>query len=135
MFPGFERRRIDLADAEINLEEDWQRFSAYLDAQGTDPASMDRVALQYLHLVTDEDPETARQAQLGVYDNLLGVDRTVEHAAENWLTGTIEEVQATLAEYDRLGFDEVLLHPMSTQLAELDRQLRLYRRHLLSEYQ
>jgi alkanesulfonate monooxygenase SsuD/methylene tetrahydromethanopterin reductase-like flavin-dependent oxidoreductase (luciferase family) len=136
------KRRLDHADGWIApprstavLEEDWQRFSAYLDAQGTDPASMDRVALQYLHLVTDEDPETARQAQLGVYDNLLGVDRTVEHAAENWLTGTIEEVQATLAEYDRLGFDEVILHPMSTQPAELDRQLRLYRRHLLSEYQ
>jgi alkanesulfonate monooxygenase len=135
------KRRLDHADGWIAapappavLEEDWQRFAAYLDAQDSDPASMDRVALQYLHLVTDEDPEAAREAQLQVYDNLVGEDRTVEHAAENWLTGTIDEVKATLAEYDRLGFDEVILHPMSTQPGELDRQLRLYRRHLLSEY-
>lgn len=135
------KRRLDHADGWIAaprtpsvLEQDWERFSAYLDAQGTDPGSMDKVALQYLHLVTDEDPETARQKQLQVYDNMVGADRTVEHAAENWLSGTIDEVQETLAEYDRLGFDEVILHPMTTQPADLDRQLRLYRRHLLSEY-
>ena len=138
---GSVKRRLDHADGWIAaprspavLEADWERFAAYLDSQDTDPASMDRVALQYLHLVTDEDPGAARERQMRVYDDMVGADRTVEHAAENWLTGTIEEVKSTLAEYDRLGFDEVILHPMTTQPAELDRQLRLYRRHLLSEY-
>ncbi len=136
------KRRLDHADGWIAaprspeiLEKDWERFSAYLDSKGTDPASMDTVALQYVHLVTDEDPESARQTQLNVYDNVVGEDRTVEHASQNWLSGTIDEIKGTLAEYDRLGFDEVILHPMTTQPAELERQLKLYRRHLLSEYE
>lgn len=135
------KRRLDHADGWIAaprstdvLEKDWQRFSSYLDSKGTDPDSMDKVALQYLHLVTDEDPEAARKAQKKVYGNLVGADRSVDHATKNWLMGTIDEVKQTLGEYDRLGFDEVILHPMTTQPAELDRQLRLYREHLLPAY-
>ena len=135
------KRRLNHADGWIAapsppdiVERDWERFSAYLDSQGTDPEAMDTVALQYLHLVPDEDPDAARNAQLNVYENVVGADRPVEHAAENWLTGTIDEVKSTLAEYDRIGFDEVILHPMTTQPAELDRQLGLYHRHLLPEY-
>ncbi len=135
------KRRLGHADGWIaaprsteTLEKDWEEFAAYLDAEGRDPDAMDKVALQYLHLVTDEDPEAARTAQRNVYENMVGSGRSVEHATQNWLTGTIDEVKATLEAYDRLGFEEVILHPMTTQPAELERQLRLYRRHLSSEY-
>ena len=116
------------------LEKDWAEFSSYLDAEGRDPDAMDKVALQYLHLVTEDDPEKARKRQRNVYDRVIGADRPVEHATKNWLTGTVDEVRETLDAYDRQGFDEVILHPMSTTPGELDRQLRLYRELLSPAY-
>lgn len=116
------------------LEADWTEFAEYLESTQRDPATVDKVALQYLHLVPGDDTEQAHRVQRTVYGDILGDDRSVDHATENWLTGTVEEVIATLDEYERQGFDEIILHPMTHTSAELDRQLRLYRKFLLAEF-
>lgn len=116
------------------LEEDWSILADFLDSQGRDPDGVDRVALQYLHLVPGENPDQARRVQQKVYGGIIGANRTVADATESWLTGTVDDVKATLAEYERQGFDEVILHPVTTTPAELDRQLRLYNEILLPEY-
>lgn len=116
------------------LEADWAEFEEYLESRGRDPDTSDKVALQYLHLVPDGDEEHARRLQRKVYGGMVGAGRSVEYAMESWLSGTVEEVRATLDSYRAQGFDEVVLHPMTDEPAELDRQLRLYRRFLLSEY-
>lgn len=135
------KRRLLHADGWISvpndpaiIEQDWERFSLFLDEKGRDPADYDKVGLQYLHLVRDEDPESARQKQYKAFEHVVGDDRSVEDASEMWLTGTIEEVKETLAGYDRLGFDQVILHPLATEPGELDHQLDLYRDHILPEY-
>lgn len=116
------------------LEADWSELAEHLASTQRDPAAMDKVALQYLHLVPDDDAERAHREQRTVYGDVLGDDRSVEHATANWLTGTVEDVLATLSEYERQGFDEVILHPMTHTPGELDRQLRLYQRFLLTEF-
>ncbi len=135
------KRRLRHADGWIAppratgvLEADWAAFADYLESRGRDPDAVDKVALQYLHLVPGEDPDRARRVQRRVYGGIVGAGRTVDEATRNWLAGTVEEVQATLEEYERQGFDEVILHPTAHTPAELDRQLRLYRRHLLPAY-
>lgn len=116
------------------LEQDWTAFAEYLDAKDRDPDAADKVALQYLHLVPGDDADQARRVQRNVYSGVVGPDRSVEYATDNWLTGTVDDVLGTLAEYERQGFDEVILHPMTRTPAELDRQLHLYRKFLLAEY-
>ena len=116
------------------LETDWSQFADHLESTGRDPDGLDKVALQYLHLVPGEDGEQARRVQRKVYGGIVGSDRSVDEATRNWLTGTVDEVRSTLAEYERQGFDEVILHPVTQRPGELDRQLRLYRRFLRSEY-
>lgn len=116
------------------LEADWAEFEAYLESEGRDPASLDKVALQYLHLVPGEGEAQARRVQRKVYGGMVGPGRSVEYAMENWLSGPVEEVLETLEAYRAQGFDEVILHPMTDEPAALDRQLHLYRRFLLSEY-
>ncbi|WP_336346217.1 LLM class flavin-dependent oxidoreductase [Halalkalicoccus ordinarius] len=116
------------------LKADWSHFASYLESKEIDPDAMDKVALQYLHLVPSEDPEKVRRTQQNVYDRVIGADRSVDHATANWLTGTVDEVKETLEAYESQGFDEVILHPMSTNPAELDRQLQLYQQFLLPEY-
>lgn len=135
------KKRLGYADGWIApprdtaaIQSDWAEFADYLETQGRDPDSLDRVALQYVHLVPGKDGEQARREQRKVYSGMIGENRTVEEATGNWLTGTVDEIRTTLAEYESLGFDEVILHPVTQTPAELDRQLRLYEQFLLSEY-
>lgn len=135
------KRRLRYADGWIAaprstdiLEDDWAEFATYLDSEGQDPDFFERVALQYLHLVPDDDSNRAERAQQRVYGEILGSDRSVSHAADNWLTGSVDEVTATVEEYDRQGFDQLILHPMTRDPGKLERQLRLYRDELLPSY-
>lgn len=116
------------------LEHDWAAFSEFLESEGRDPGTADKVVLQYLHLEPGHDEEQVRRRQQKVYGGVVGTDRSVEAASANWLTGTVDEVTATLAEYERQGFDEVILHPMVRTYTDLDRQLRLYRELLCPEF-
>lgn len=116
------------------LEHDWNEFADYLESQGRDPAAADKVALQYLHLVPSNDADQAHRVQRKTYREMVGPDRSVDKALENWLSGTVDDVIADLSEYERQGFDEVILHPMVHTPAELTRQLRLYEEFLHSKY-
>jgi alkanesulfonate monooxygenase len=133
------RRRIDHADGWIaapgdvdTVGADWAHFADRLAGTGRDPEDVDRVALQYLHLVPTDDPELARAKQRRAYRRLLGGDRPVEHAERNWLFGSLPEVRETLAAYEGMGFDEIVLHPVTNTPGTLDDQLSLWRDHLLS---
>lgn len=116
------------------VESDWNAMADYLEAQGRDPDGVDKVALQYLHLVPGEDAAQVERVQRKVYDGLVGPDRSADYAMANWLSGTVDEVREHLAAYERLGFDEVILHPVAREPGELDRQLRLYRDLLRPAY-
>lgn len=116
------------------VEHDWAAFSDYLESEGRDPETADKVLLQYLHLEPGHDEEQVHQRQQKVYGEIVGSNRSVEAASANWLTGTVDEVTATLTEYKRQGFDEVILHPMVRTHTDLDRQLRLYRDLLRPEF-
>ena len=113
------------------LETDWAAFANSLDARDRDPDSVDKVLLQYLHLVPTGNGDHARREQEKVYDAVLGPDRSIDYAMENWMTGTADDVRATLETYETQNFDEVILHPMARTPADLLRQLRLYRDELL----
>lgn len=135
------KRRLRFSDGWIApprapsvLEADWAIFCDFLGSSGRDPDTVDKVALQYLHLTPTDDPDEARRFQRNVYRNMLGEGRSVTEATENWLLGTIGEVEETLAAYERQGFNEVILHPLTSDPAELERQLRLYRDHFLPRY-
>lgn len=116
------------------LENDWNAFSEYLDSLGRDPELADKVVLQYLHLEPSSEREQVHRSQRKIYGEIVGADRSVDQASENWLTGTVDDVRDTLTEYERQGFDEAILHPLARSPAELERQLRLYREHLLPAF-
>jgi alkanesulfonate monooxygenase len=135
------QRRIDHADGWIAsprdtgvLENDWSYFEGRLEETGRDPEDVDRVGLQYVHLVPIDDPELARAKQRKAFGRMLGTARTVEEATGSWLSGTVPEIHETLTIYEEMGFDEVILHPVTNTPGELHRQLSLWRDHLLSEF-
>ena len=136
------QRRIDHADGWIAsprdtdiLENDWSHFADYLAADGRSPDNVDKVALQYIHLVPSDNPEVVYPQQRKIYRRLLGGDRSIEHPEQHWLFGTASEIRETIATYERQGFDELILHPVTNTPRTLENQLELWRDHFLSTYQ
>lgn len=121
---------IAAPDTMEHIEHDWNAIRSHLEAIDRDPDAVDRVALQYIHVEPSDDPGHVRRQQRNVYDKLVGADRPVDYAMQNWLSGTIEDIREQLTEYERIGFDEVILHPVARQPAELDRQLDLLQSHI-----
>lgn len=135
------QERLDHADGWIappraldTLESDWTDFAAHLESQNRDPSTVDKAALQYIHLEPTDDSDRARRVQQNVYRQLIGAGRSVDHASQNWLSGTVDEIRDTLEGYERQNFDEVILHPVSRNPDELDRQLSLWDEYLHGQF-
>lgn len=116
------------------LAQDWADIADYIDEKGRDPRRIDRVELNYLHLVPGVDRDVALEKQRKVLGEFFGPERDIEEVEDNYLTGTVEEIQEKIARYAELGIDEVILGPATNDPAELHRQLELWDKHLLSEF-
>ena len=116
------------------MEKDWADISAYLDDRGRDPALVDRVALQHVHVVPSDDREAVERKQHKVFADFLTEKRGVAWADEYFLTGTVDDILDRLREYEAAGTDQVILHPAAHEPRELDRQLDLWKDHLLPAF-
>lgn len=116
------------------LEQDWKRFAEFLTENGRDPGDAYKVGLQLAHVVPEVDEGRVMEVQRNAYRDISGPDRPIDDAMDSWLSGPVDEIIARLDEYETQGFDEVILHPVVSESAKLNRQLRLFRDLLLTEY-
>jgi alkanesulfonate monooxygenase SsuD/methylene tetrahydromethanopterin reductase-like flavin-dependent oxidoreductase (luciferase family) len=114
------------------VEAEWEIVSDYLDSHGRDPSDVDRLLLNYTHLVADGDSDDVESAQRAVFEDLYSPQRGFDHARKNCLTGSIDEVIGQLDSYRELGLDEVIVGPATQNPKELDRQMDLLSNQVLS---
>ena len=105
----------------------------YAANEGVDPDTLRFVELQYTHVV-DDDPDVIEDEQAETFREFYGPNRGFEHAQENCLVGSIEEIREQLAAYEDLGIDEVIVGPAAHDPAALDRQMELISERLLPQF-
>ena len=106
------------------LEADWNEIAAHLERAGRDPSTLDRVGLNWLHLVPGVGSEVAREKQRRVFVARRGAGpERAETAMENQLSGSVEDVRGQVEAYERLGFDQLILGPTTHDPADAERQL------------
>lgn len=115
------------------VEYDWNAIRNHAEENGRDPNEIERVELQYIHVVDDDDPDVVEAEQRKTFDRYYGA-RGYDHAAKSCLVGTIEDIQDRLHGYEDLGFDQVILGPAASDADELDRQMDLITEHLLPDF-
>lgn len=108
------------------LDRDWADISDHLSRADRDPTTYDRVGLQRAYLVPGADESVAIEKQRRVFAEKADV----ETAMQQYLTGTVEEIRAGIERYRDLGFDELILDPVTHDPADAASQLRLYEDHL-----
>ncbi|MFB6206357.1 MAG: LLM class flavin-dependent oxidoreductase [Haloglomus sp.] len=113
------------------LTATWNDIAAYLEDHGRDPGSLDRLALNYGHLVPGTDGEVARKQQRKIYGRAVGPDRSVDFAMRHNLSGSVEEIRDDVAAFRDEGFDQLIIGPMAYDRTELDAQLEHFGEELL----
>lgn len=109
---------------------DWADIDAYLNAKGETPAAYDRVIMTFTHLYPNLETSEARTRQRSLVDRFSHWG----YAKDNYTLGSIEDIIARLREYEAIGFDEVILSPITSDLHALDQQLEHWADHLLPAF-
>lgn len=113
--------------ARDKLSEDWDEITSYVEDHGRDPATLEKIGLNWLHLVPGVDASVAREKQQYVYEEKDGSDRDV---MTQYLSGTAGDVKSQLTEYERAGFNEVIIGPVVHEPTQVEAQFTAYLDHL-----
>lgn len=129
--------RIHLTDGWIagpwnpeDAESDWTDIEAYLRDRDADPNSYDRALMTFTHLFPNLDSEESRDRQRTLVERYSHWG----YAKQNYSLGSVEDVRERLRAYEEIGFEEVVLTPITPDLHQLDRQLELWAELLLPEF-
>ncbi len=115
-------------------EDDWAAIRAHAREEGVDPDDIDRVALNYAHVVETDDREEAHGVQRAVFSEFFSPNRGFEHARDTCLVGSLDDVQRRLEAYEEAGFDQVIAGPAAHEPDDLDEQMELLTEYVLDEW-
>lgn len=114
--------------------QDWEEISEFLRENDRDPNSFDRVALYRTYIVPRVDSETAKEKQRKRFVNVIGADQEIDYAEKRYGLGSVEEIQADMAQYEAEGFDQVDIIPSTFNVKELQEQIALLDKYILTPF-
>lgn len=113
-----------------DVRRDWRVVSDHLVANGRDPATLTFGATQFLHVVETTSRDTALAEQIPRFVDVMGEHRTLEDLRASYLTGTIDDMKATVAELRAAGLEYLILTPLVDDPAQID----LIVRHIVTPF-
>ena len=110
-----------------DVANDWQVVQEHLTAQGRDPATLTFGATQFLLVTEEGDRGKALEEQMPHFLEIMGAHRTEEDLRASYLTGTIDDILATIESLHEAGLQHLILTPLVSDPA----QLELITRHIV----
>jgi alkanesulfonate monooxygenase len=110
-----------------DVQNDWRAVREHLRANGRDPATLTFAATQFLHVTELRDREAALAEQMPHFLEIMGGHRTEEDLRASYLTGTIDDILATITSLHEAGLEYLILTPLIKDPA----QLELITRHIV----
>jgi probable F420-dependent oxidoreductase len=110
-----------------DVAKDWRVVQEHLTAQGRDSATLTFGATQFLHVTEEVDREKAMAEQMPHFLEIMGGHRTEEDLRASYLTGTIDDMLATIRTLHEVGLQYLILTPLVKDPV----QLELITRHIV----
>lgn len=110
-----------------DVASDWRVVQEHLTAQSRDPATLTFGATQFLHVVDGSDRQQAIDEQMPHFLEIMGAHRTEEDLRASYLTGTIDDILATIESLHAAGLQYLILTPLVKEAT----QLELITRHIV----
>lgn len=87
---------------------------------GREPSSLAFGATQFLHVVPGATRETALTEQMPRFYSVMGEHRTDDDLRASYLTGTVDDMRATISQLHAAGLQYLILTPLVNDPQQLD---------------
>ncbi len=103
-----------------DVRDDWQAVKTHLENQGRDPATLTFGATQFLHISSKASAALALAEQMPHFLAVMGDHRTTDDLEASYLTGSVEDMQETVAGLQAAGLQYLIVTPLVNDPSQLD---------------
>lgn len=112
------------------VKRDWGELQAHARRLGRDPERLVFGHCNFVHLVEAADHERAVEASRGPFFRAMGTHRSWEHLQECYLIGSIDRINARIADLVGAGLQYLVLGPVTDDPEQID----LIARHVVPAF-
>jgi alkanesulfonate monooxygenase len=102
------------------VKRDWGEIQAHARAKGKDPARVSFGHCNFIHLVDTSDHQKAVEASRQPFLRVMGTHRSYEHLQECYMVGSIDRINARIADLAGAGLQYLVLGPVTDDPAQID---------------
>lgn len=103
-----------------DVRSDWLAVQDHLANEGREPGTLTFGATQFLHVVPDVPTSEAWTRQQPLFKAVMGDHRTNDDLQASYLTGSVEDMRATITGLREAGLEYLILTPLASDAAQLD---------------
>jgi alkanesulfonate monooxygenase SsuD/methylene tetrahydromethanopterin reductase-like flavin-dependent oxidoreductase (luciferase family) len=112
------------------VKRDWQDLLGHARRMGKDPAALTFGHCNFTHLVETADHAKAVEASRAPFLRVMGSHRSWEHLQESYMVGSIDRINARIADLADAGLQYMLLGPVTDD----PRQMDLIAKHVMPAF-
>jgi alkanesulfonate monooxygenase SsuD/methylene tetrahydromethanopterin reductase-like flavin-dependent oxidoreductase (luciferase family) len=102
------------------VKRDWQDLQAHARKMGRDPASLVFGHCNFIHLVDTTDHDRAVAESMAPFLRTMGAHRSWEHLQECYLVGSVDRINARIADLVDAGLRYLVLGPVTDDPKQID---------------
>ena len=102
------------------MKRDLAAARDYVASVGRDPRTLQLAHVQFTHMVESNDRDQCLEIQRPHFEFAMGTHRSWDHLQDCYLTGTIDDMCATLQDLKDFGLQYIIIHPTSTEPDQID---------------
>jgi len=102
------------------VKRDWGQLQAHAKAMGKDPKSLVFGHCNFIHLTETTNHEKAVEEARQPFINVMGTHRSWEHLQECYVAGSIDRINARIADLVAAGLQYIVLGPVTDDPKQFD---------------
>jgi len=112
------------------VKRDWGQLQAHARKLGRDPKALSFGHCNFTHLVETTREETALEESKAPFFRTMGAHRSWEHLQECYMVGSIDRINARIADLVGAGLEYLVLGPVTDDPGQID----LLARHIVRNF-
>jgi hypothetical protein len=102
------------------VKRGWGQLQAHAPKKGRDPKTLTFGHCNFIHLVETASHDKALEESRAPFTRVMGTHRSYEHLQESYMIGSIDRINARIADLVGAGLEYLVLGPVSDDPKQFD---------------
>ena len=102
------------------VKRDWQQLQDHAQSQGKEPATLTFGHCNFIHLLETPDHARAIEQSREPFLRVMGTHRSFEHLQQCYMIGSIDRINARIADLVDAGLQYLVLGPVTDDPKQID---------------